>query len=222
MANKSAGSNRQPCQAQGAQQNDEKTTAKKMRMAEKKEIGIRLKQFEDLYHVEARKMSFPEICHPYFNRQFRQFYHKAPSVHACINSFEAGIKWVIYHQQLKASQEHNEAARMQGRELKPHLLETIASIVEDNEIRNGPLPSPKAVSRKRSRQDTTEYPIDKTGLRNFKRFLKDEEIDPPGIWKRTMCEFIKDVVDSVPIRDACEVAFMAGIVWQKNRRKLKV
>jgi hypothetical protein len=140
---------------------------------------------------------------------------------SCVDAFINGLIWQAHRKQAGGSEPVTEKAGPDP-QICPELLGQIDDIVRSNEQLNGELKGKKN-RRRRSEADAPLTGLERSEIRDFMRCLNRErdEIQPGRLWQLAVSKFLSELVDNLPVYNACREAFRAGVVFQMHRKKLE-
>jgi len=142
---------------------------------------------------------------------------------ACVKMFVNGLIWQKRREQSGTGNESDGKTEKAAPEIQPELLRLIDEIVKGSEEKNGAL---KEGRKKRSAGDGADAPLtrlDRDEIRDFVRSLHDmrDEVQPGRLWRDAVSRFMGELLQHMPVYEACMESFRAGIIWQMNRKKLE-
>jgi len=142
---------------------------------------------------------------------------------ACVKSFVNGLIW-------QKRQEHdgsrNESAgKPAGAEpgIRPELQRLIDEIVKASEEKNGALKEGRKNRKTTGDADAPLARLERDEIRDFIRSLHDmrDDVQPGRLWRDAVSRFMGELLQHMPVFEACLESFRAGIIWQMNRKKLE-
>ena len=142
---------------------------------------------------------------------------------ACVKMFVNGLIWQKRREQAGPRNEADGKSSKPEPGIRPELQKLIDEIVKSSEEKNGAL---KEGRKSRSSAGDADAPLarlERDEMRDFMRSLHDmrEEVQPGRLWRDAVSRFMGELLQNLPVYEACMESFRAGIIWQMNRKKLE-
>ena len=185
---------------------------------------------EDRYHIFAdlfeKKRKLVRV-HGEWNRLVASMVYmdiqEETGFDACVKMFVNGLIWQKCREQSGPGNEP--AGKLEKPEpgIRPELQKLIDEIVKASEEKNGAL---KAGGKTRRGAGDADAPLAGLGcdeMRDFIQSLHDmrDEVQPGRLWRDAVSRFMGELLQNLPVFEACMESFRAGIIWQMNRKKLE-
>jgi hypothetical protein len=142
---------------------------------------------------------------------------------ACVKSFVNGLIWQKRREHTGPGNEPAGKSEKADPPMRPELLRLIDEIVKAEEARNGELKEARKGRRTRGDVDAPLVRLDRDEIRDFMHCLHEmrDGVQPGRTWRDAMSRFMGELLQHMPVYEACMESFRAGIVWQMNRKKLE-
>jgi len=198
----------------------------------KKRGGSRLRQdaIEDRYHIFAdlfeKKRKLVHIRGEWNRLVASMVYldiQEETGFDACVKMFVNGLIW---QKRREHSGPRNEPAGTPAKPepgIRPELQRLIDEIVQASEEKNGALKEGRKSRRSAGEADAPLAGLERDEIRDFIRSLHDmrDEVQPGRLWRDAVSRFMGELLQNLPVFEACMESFRAGIIWQMNRKKLE-
>jgi len=142
---------------------------------------------------------------------------------ACVKMFVNGLIWQKRREQAGPCNEPAGKHAKAEPEIRPELLKLIDEIVKASEDKDGALKEGRKSRRTAGDADAPLTRLDRDEIRDFIRSLHDmrDEVQPGRLWRDAVSRFMGELLQHMPVFEACLESFRAGIIWQMNRKKLE-
>lgn len=142
---------------------------------------------------------------------------------ACVKMFVNGLIWQKRREQSGAGNEADGRTGKAEPGIKPELLRLIDEIVRGSEEKNGALKDVRKGRRSGGGADAPLTRLDRDEIKDFIHSLHDmrDEVQPGRLWRGAVSRFMGELLQHMPVYEACMESFRAGIIWQMNRKKLE-
>jgi hypothetical protein len=142
---------------------------------------------------------------------------------ACVKMFVNGLIWQKRREQAGPCNEPAGKHAKAEPEIRPELLKLIDEIVQASEDKDGALKEGRKGRRAAGDADAPLTRLDRDEIRDFIRSLHDmrDEVQPGRLWREAVSRFMGELLQNMPVYEACMESFRAGIIWQMNRKKLE-
>jgi hypothetical protein len=143
---------------------------------------------------------------------------------ACVKSFVNGLIWQKRREQTGSRNEPDGKAENEGHGIRPELQSLIDEIVRASEEKSGALKQGRKGSKRVAGADASLASLDRDEIRDFIRSLHDmrDEVQPGRLWRDAVSRFMGELLQNMPVYEACMESFRAGVIWQMNRKNLEV
>lgn len=142
---------------------------------------------------------------------------------ACVKSFVNGMIWEKLRENAGPRKGHGGQPEKAGPGMRPELQRVIEAIVKDEEERNGALKEGRKPRRTVSEADAPLTALGRDEIKDFIHCLHTmrDGVQPGRAWRDAMSRFMSELIQHIPVYEACMESFRAGIVWQSNRARLE-
>lgn len=142
---------------------------------------------------------------------------------ACVKSFVNGLIWQKRLEQTRPPNGPAVKAEADEPEMQPEIVRQIDEIIRASEEKNGALKEGRRGRRVTGDADAPLVRLDREEIRDYMRCLHNmrDGIQPGRLWRTAVSRFMNELLEHMPVYEACMESFRAGIVWEKNRKKLE-
>ena len=142
---------------------------------------------------------------------------------ACVKMFVNGLIWQKRREQTGPRNEADGKTEKPEPGIRPELQRLIDEIIKSSEEKNGALKEGRKSRRSTGEADAPLARLGRDEIRDFMRSLHDmrEEVQPGRLWRDAVSRFMGELLQNLPVFEACMESFRAGIIWQMNRQKLE-
>ena len=197
--------------------------SRKARECNEDAISARLNEFADLFEKKRKLVRVRGEWNRLVSSMVYSDIQEETGFNACVKAFVNGLIWQRRQDQMgsgSAPVGKQEDAEVQ---LRPELLSQIEEIIKADEEKKGAL---KAGRKKRGLTGGADAPLvrlDRDDIRDFMRCLHNmrDEVQPGRLWRSAVSRFLAELLEHMPVYEACMKAFMAGIIWEMHRKKLE-
>ena len=142
---------------------------------------------------------------------------------ACVKMFVNGLIWQKRREQSGTSVETGGKTEKADPGIRPELQRLIDEIVKASEEKNGALKEGRKGRRTAGGADALLTGLGRDEIRDFIHSLHDmrDEVQPGRLWRDAVSRFMGELLQNMPVFEACMESFRAGIIWQMNRKKLE-
>ena len=143
---------------------------------------------------------------------------------ACVKAFVNGLIWQRRQEQIGPGNEPDGKQTQAEPQIRPELLSLIDEIVQADEEKNGALKGSRKNRRIVGAADAPLVRLDRDEIRDFMRCLHNlrDEIQPGRLWQDAVSRFLTELLQRLPVYEACMESFRAGVIWQAHRKKLEI
>ncbi len=142
---------------------------------------------------------------------------------ACVKMFVNGLIWQKRREQTGPRREPDGKPAKPEPGIRPELQRLIDEIVKTSEENNGALKEGRKNRRSTCDADAPLAGLERDEIRDFIRSLHDmrDEVQPGRLWRDAVSRFMGELLQNLPVFEACMESYRAGIIWQMNRKKLE-
>ena len=142
---------------------------------------------------------------------------------ACVKMFVNGLIWQKRREQTGPRNEADGKSSRPEPGIRPELQKLIDEIIKSSEEKNGALKEGRKSRRSAGDADAPLARLERDEIRDFMRSLHDmrDEVQPGRLWRDAVSRFMGELLQNLPVFEACMESFRAGIIWQMNRKKLE-
>ena len=198
--------------------------SRKARECKEDAISARFNEFADLFEKKRKLVHVRGEWNRLVSSMAYSDIQEETGFNACVKAFVNGLIWQRRQDQMgpvNGPLGKQEKAEVQ---IRPELLGQIEEIVKADEEKKGAL---KAGRKKRGLTGGADAPLvrlDRDEIRDFMRCLHNmrDEVQPGRTWRSAVSRFLAELLEHMPVYEACMESFRAGIVWQAHRKKLEI
>ena len=198
----------------------------------KKRGGSRLKQnaIEERYHIFAdlfeKKRKLVRMRGEWNRLVASMVYldiQEETGFDVCVKMFVNGLIWQKRREQTGPRKEPDGKPAKPEPGIRPELQRLIDEIVKTSEEKNGALKEGRKNRRSTVVADAPLAGLERDEIRDFMRSLHDmrEEVQPGRLWRDAVSRFMGELLQNLPVFEACMESFRAGIIWPMYRKKLE-
>jgi len=186
-------------------------------------IDERYNVFADLFEKKRRLVRIRGEWNRLIASMVYQDIEEETGFNACVKSFVNGLIWEKRREHIGSRNEPAGKPEKADPPMRPELQRLIDEIVKAEETKNGPLKEGRKNRRIACDADASLVRLDRDEIRDFMHCVHNmrDDIQPDRVWRDAVSRFMGEMMQNLPVYEACMESFRAGIIWQMHRKKLE-